>query len=42
LVGQLNKFEIWNESAWTEKENELMMADDVSVSDLEELSSLSF
>ena len=42
LVGQLNKFEIWNESAWNEKESELMRADDVSASDLEELSALSF
>lgn len=42
LVGQLNKFEIWDEAAWNEKENELMNADDVSASDLEELSSLSF
>jgi len=42
LVGQLNKFEIWNESAWNQKENELMNADDVSASDLEELSGLSF
>jgi len=42
LVGQLNKFEIWNESAWNEKESELMSADDVSASDLEELRALSF
>jgi len=42
LVGQLNKFEIWNESAWNDKENELMTADDASESDLAELSSLSF
>ncbi|NOQ77226.1 MAG: division/cell wall cluster transcriptional repressor MraZ [Methylococcaceae bacterium] len=42
LVGQLNKFEIWNESAWNEKESELMSGDDVSASDLEELGSLSF
>jgi len=40
LVGQLNKFEIWNESAWTEKENEWMNGDDTE--GLEELGSLSF
>jgi len=42
LVGQLNKFEVWSAPAWGEKESELMKADDVSASDLEELSSLSF
>ena len=42
LVGQLNKFEVWNELAWNEKESELMNVDDASESDLEELSSLSF
>ncbi|MCK4842684.1 MAG: division/cell wall cluster transcriptional repressor MraZ [Methylococcales bacterium] len=40
LVGQLNKFEIWNESSWTDKENEWMTGDDTD--GLEELSSLSF
>ena len=42
LVGQLNKFEIWNEVAWNEKENELMNGDDTSDADLEELSTISF
>jgi len=40
LVGQLNKFEIWNESAWNDKENEWMNGDDNE--GLEELGSLSF
>ena len=40
LVGQLNKFEIWNESAWEDKENEWMSGDDSE--GLEELGSLSF
>jgi MraZ protein len=40
LVGQLNKFEIWNEDAWIAKENEWMTGDDVE--GLEELGSLSF
>jgi len=42
LVGQLNKFEIWNESAWTEKENELMNGDDISAEDFEEIKDISF
>ena len=40
LVGQLNKFEIWNESAWEDKESEWMSGDDSE--GLEELGSLSF
>lgn len=40
LVGQLNKFEIWNESAWINKENEWMDGDDTE--GLEELGSISF
>jgi len=28
LVGQLSKFEIWNEDAWTAKENEWLNGDD--------------
>ena len=40
LVGQLNKFEIWNETAWTDKEKEWMSGDDAE--GLEELGSLSF
>jgi MraZ protein len=40
LVGQLNKFEIWNESAWLIKENEWLNNDDDD--DLEALASLSF
>ena len=40
LVGQLNKFEIWNDSAWTNKENEWMNGDDAE--GLGELGSLSF
>ena len=40
LVGQLNKFEIWNESAWTDKEQEWMTGDDAE--GLEDLGSLSF
>lgn len=40
LVGQLNKFEIWNETAWTDKENDWMNGDDTE--GLEELGSLSF
>lgn len=41
LVGQLNKFEIWNDEAWTAKENEWMKNDDDN-DGLEELGSLSF
>lgn len=40
LVGQLNKFEIWNEDAWNAKEAEWMNSDDTE--GLEELGSLSF
>lgn len=40
LVGQLNKFEIWNEQSWNSKENEWMEGDDTD--GLEELGSLSF
>ena len=40
LVGQLNKFEIWNEDAWTAKENEWLNGDDDE--GLEELETLSF
>ena len=41
LVGQLNKFEIWNEEAWIAKENEWMNADDDD-DGLSELGNLSF
>lgn len=41
LVGQLNKFEIWNEDAWNAKENEWLNGDG-SDEGLEELGSLSF
>ncbi len=40
LVGQLNKFEIWNESAWNAKEQEWITGSDTE--GLEELGSLSF
>ena len=40
LVGQLNKFEIWNEGAWAAKEKEWLNGDDNE--GLEELGSLSF
>lgn len=40
LVGQLNKFEIWNEDAWIAKENEWLEGDDDE--GLDELESLSF
>ncbi|CAD6877364.1 Cell division protein MraZ [Methylomonas albis] len=40
LVGQLNKFEIWNEAAWKAKEREWMDGNDTE--GLEELGSLSF
>ncbi len=40
LVGQLNKFELWNEDAWTAKEAEWMTGTDNE--GLEELGSLSF
>ena len=40
LVGQLNKFEIWNEDAWNAKENEWLEGDDDE--GLDELENLSF
>lgn len=40
LVGQLNKFEIWNENAWQAKENEWLDGSDDE--GLDELGSLSF
>ncbi|MDD5275471.1 MAG: division/cell wall cluster transcriptional repressor MraZ [Methylovulum sp.] len=40
LVGQLNKFEIWNEEAWMVKENEWL--DNNDNEGLEELGPLSF
>jgi MraZ protein len=40
LVGQLNKFEIWNEDAWTAKEAEWLAGDDND--GLDELGTLSF
>ncbi len=40
LVGQLNKFEIWNEDAWNAKENDWMNADDDD--GLDELENISF
>ncbi len=40
LVGQLNKFEIWDEEAWNAKESEWMNEDDDE--GLEELGHLSF
>jgi MraZ protein len=40
LVGQLNKFEIWNEDAWTVKEAEWLNGNDDE--GLEELETLSF
>ncbi|MGR9053205.1 MAG: division/cell wall cluster transcriptional repressor MraZ [Gammaproteobacteria bacterium] len=40
LVGQLNKFEIWNEQAWTEKEAQWLQGDDNE--GLDELGTLSF
>lgn len=40
LVGQLNKFEIWNEAAWNAKEDEWMNDDEND--DLSDLSDLSF
>lgn len=40
LVGQLNKFEIWNEEAWLKQEEQWMSGDDAT--GLSELSSLSF
>jgi len=42
LVGQLNKFEIWNETAWNEKESELMNDDDISAEDIEAIKDISF
>ena len=40
LVGQLNKFEIWNDDAWAAKEKQWLDGDDNE--GLEELGSLSF
>ncbi len=40
LIGQLNKFEIWNQNAWDEKESEWLDGDDVD--GLDELGNLSF
>ncbi|MEQ1638117.1 MAG: division/cell wall cluster transcriptional repressor MraZ [Methylococcales bacterium] len=40
LIGQLNKFEIWNEAAWQAKEREWLDSDDTE--GLEELDSLAF
>ncbi len=40
LIGQLNKFEIWNQNAWDEKESERLDGDDVD--GLDELGNLSF
>ena len=40
LVGQLNKFEIWNEASWNAKEDEWMSGDQDD--DLSEVSNLSF
>ncbi len=40
LIGQLNKFELWNEPVWTAKENEWLNGDDNE--GIEELASLSF
>lgn len=40
LVGQLNKFELWNEEAWTAKESEWLDGDDNE--GLEDLGSLFF
>jgi len=40
LIGQLNKFEIWNEASWSMKEHEWLESNDNE--DLEELGSLSF
>ena len=40
LVGQLNKFEIWNDDAWIAKEQEWLVGGDND--GLEELGTLSF
>jgi MraZ protein len=40
LVGQLNKFEIWNQTAWEEKQTEWMSGDNTD--GLDDLGSLSF
>lgn len=40
LVGQLNKFEIWNDEAWVEKEKEWMSGNDTE--GLDELDTISF
>jgi len=40
LIGQLNKFEIWNDEAWVEKEKEWMSGNDTE--GLDELDTISF
>lgn len=40
LIGQLNKFELWNEDTWTSKELDWLEGDDTE--GLEELGTLSF
>lgn len=40
LVGQLNKFEVWNEEAWTAKESEWMDSD--GSESLDKLGDISF
>jgi MraZ protein len=40
LLGQLNKFEIWNEDAWAAKESKWMVGNDTE--GLEKLGPLSF
>jgi len=40
LVGQINRFELWNEEAWSNKEAEFL--ESTSAEELEELGDLSF
>jgi MraZ protein len=40
LVGQLNRFEVWNEEAWSLKEDQFMDSEDID--GLDGLGSLSF
>ena len=40
LVGQLNRFEVWNESMWATKEQQFMDSEDID--GLDELTGLSF